>query len=63
MDKTLSMTSRGNEFKELEPLDFPFVDGLCTVYKKNFIVLVSSGNKKAYIRVKQTHLSAVCLCL
>ena len=49
MDKTLSMTSRGNEFKKLEPLNFPFVDGLCTVYKKNFIVLVSSGNKRAYI--------------
>ena len=43
------MAFRGNEFKRLPPLDFPFVDGLCTVYKKDFIVLVSSGNKRAYI--------------
>ena len=44
------MAFRGNEFKKLPPLDFPFVDGLCTVYKKDFIVLVSSGNKRgAYI--------------
>ena len=43
------MASRDNEFKNLQSLDFPFVDGLCTVYKKDFIVLVSSGNKRAYI--------------
>lgn len=35
----------GNEFKKLSPLEFAFVDGLCTVYK-NSIVLVPSGNKR-----------------
>ena len=40
---------RNNQFEKLPSLDFPHVDGLCTVYNDDWIVLVASGNRRAYI--------------